>query len=72
VRELETEYEGRIDFSIIQTATEEGSDVEQYDVGNHGLVIFDADGKAVASTCATSRRSWASDRARRPSSAHDG
>jgi hypothetical protein len=47
VSELETEYEGRIDFSIIQTATEEGSDVEQYDVGNHGLVIFDADGNVI-------------------------
>lgn len=48
MRELETEYEGRITFTIIQTAgQEQASGVEAYDVGNHGLVVFDAEGTVV-------------------------
>lgn len=46
--ELQPEYEGRIEFTVIQTAgQEEASGVEQYDVGNHGLVVFDEQGEVV-------------------------
>lgn len=48
MRELETEHEGQITFSIVQTAGQEAeSGVEAYDVGNHGLVVFDAAGEVV-------------------------
>jgi hypothetical protein len=48
VSELQPEYEGQIDFTVIQTAgQEEASGVEQYDVGNHGLVVFDEQGVVV-------------------------
>ena len=46
--ELQKEHEGQITFSVIQTAGQEAeSGVEDYDVGNHGLVVFDADGKVL-------------------------
>ncbi len=45
--ELSQEYEGRITFTIMRAATEEGrAAAEKYDFGTsrHGLVGFDADG----------------------------
>lgn len=46
--ELRTEHEGEIEFTVIQTAGQEAeSGVEEYDVGNHGLVVFDDSGEVL-------------------------
>ena len=48
VRELEKAqaYQGKINFNIIPN-TQEGfkEEVASFDIGNHGLVAFDPDGK---------------------------
>ena len=49
VSELETEYEGRINFRIISATSDEGIDASmEYDFENrrHGLVGFDKEGEA--------------------------
>lgn len=50
MRELQKEYEGRIRFTIVspsQTAERE-HDLEEYELGTHGLVGFSPDGEVVA------------------------
>ena len=46
MRELETEYEGRVRVVIVsgeETATR-AEEIEAYELGSHGLVVLDADG----------------------------
>lgn len=48
--ELQEEYEGRIEFTIVppgETA-ELGHELEEYELGSHGLVGFSPDGEVVA------------------------
>jgi hypothetical protein len=45
VRELEKEYEGRVRFEIVPVYGRE-QEVRGFDLGNHGLVGFDAGGNA--------------------------
>jgi hypothetical protein len=46
VSELRTEYAGRVRFVVVQPEqTLSGEDVARYELGTHGLVAFDADGK---------------------------
>ena len=46
VRELEPEYEGRIVFEIIppEETLKRAEELQEFDLGSHGMVIFDADG----------------------------
>ena len=46
MRELEKEYEGRVRFEIIpaeETAVR-ADELEEYELGSHGLVAFDSEG----------------------------
>lgn len=45
MRELETEYAGRIRFEIVQVYGRE-EEVRGFGLGNHGLVGFDPEGNA--------------------------
>jgi hypothetical protein len=46
VRELEIEYEGRVRFEIVapEDTAKRAAELQQYDLGSHGLVGLDADG----------------------------
>ena len=50
MQELEPEYEGRIDFVIVEPADTEtrADELEEYELGSHGLVVFDAEGEPTA------------------------
>ena len=46
MRELEIEYEGRVSFDVVspEDTAKRAAELQQYDLGSHGLVGFDADG----------------------------
>ena len=48
--ELQKEYEGRIRFTIVPPGdtAELGRELEEYELGSHGLVGFSPDGEVVA------------------------
>ena len=51
MRELQTEYEGQVEFVIVpaeETATR-AEEIASYELGSHGLVVFDAEGEPRAS-----------------------
>ena len=47
MRELEPEYEGRIDFVLVSPDDTKArvNELEEYELGSHGLVAFDAQGE---------------------------
>ena len=50
VRELEAEYEGQFKFEIIppEETLKRAEELGLYDLGSHGLVVLDAEGKELA------------------------
>ena len=50
VGELEQEYEGKVRFNVVsaEDTAELGHEIEEYELGSHGLVAFSATGEVKA------------------------